>query len=77
MSDEFDVRMTGSDLVLEALYRVVPRARLGGQTTTNVLVSALVSDCTNVLAKCRVYFRRFCYLNQVDFADLSGTIAEN
>ena len=34
-------------------FRVVPRARLGGQTTTNVLVSALVSDCTNVLAKCR------------------------
>ena len=57
--------------------RVVQRARLGGQTTTNVLVSALVSDCTNVFAKCRVYFRRFCYLNQVDFADLSGTIAEN
>ena len=33
--------------------RGVPRVRLGGQTTTNVLVSALVSDCTNVLAKCR------------------------
>ena len=43
----------GNNISSVAQCKVVPRARLGGQTTTNVLVSALVSDCTNVLAKCR------------------------
>ena len=43
--------------------RGVPRVRLGGQTTTNVFVSAFVSECTDVLAKFRSLFPKFILMN--------------